>query len=105
VGEDRRDLAGQAVGIARGGAFPGEFFERLRWRKTTHGCLFGILIGEPVEREAATFGDVNRACQPITYPFPLVCCDLFRKASASANIVNSVSEIFACCACNFPSSA
>ena len=61
--EDCRHLVGHAFGIARGGAFPGELLERLLRRQAGHGCLFGILIGELVEREAAARGDVNRACQ------------------------------------------
>ncbi len=61
--EDCRHLVGHAFGIARGSAFPGELFERLLRRQARHGRLFGILIGEFVEREAAAFGDLDRACQ------------------------------------------
>ncbi len=57
--EDCRHLVGQAFGISLGSAFPGEFFERLLRRQTRHGCLFRILVGKLVEREAAAFGDAK----------------------------------------------
>ena len=59
----RDDLVGHAFGIALGGAFPGQLFQRLLRREARHGPLFGILIGQFVEREAAALGDLDRARQ------------------------------------------
>jgi hypothetical protein len=61
VGEDRYHFTGHALGIARGGAFPSEFFERLPRRQAGHGRLFWILICKLVERETAARGNVSRA--------------------------------------------
>ena len=63
MGEDRHHFIGHAFGIARGGTFKGQLFERLLRREAGHGALFWILIGKLVEREAAARGDFDCACQ------------------------------------------
>ena len=57
------NLVGQTLGIATGGPFPGQLFERLLGGQPRHGLLLRVLVGELVERKPAAVDDLDGARQ------------------------------------------
>ena len=55
------DMFGQAFRIAVRRAFPGQLLQRLLRRQAGNADFMGILIGQFVQREAATIGDLDAA--------------------------------------------